>query len=594
MKSLKHKLIYALVTLIIFVFVGLGLLIGQLFKTYYVNSFNNQFQKEGSLLATLIEDAGGISVISAEKLQIANESLQSRITIINNQDQIDYDEGDVHNQSSSKHDQAIREIINQSDIKDSGILPFEYGFDVSYYWENIYANNQKEGILILSSNVNELNSAYQKIWIILLVSLILAFIIILYIGSRIMTRYTKPIESATETAIELAKGNYRARTYEDNYYEFGKLSSSINILARNLQHITLEQEIQTERLTTLIENMGSGLVLIDDKGYVILINRTFKEIFHVEDAELLGYSYSDVISHKEVQGLIHDVFMTEERVRRQVALQIGIHLKNFEIYGAPILSVHNEWKGIVVVFHDITELKRLEQIRKDFVANVSHELKTPVTSIKGFAETLMDGAGKDEQTLEAFLNIILKESDRLQSIISDLLELSRIEQYGFSIKLEKVNITEIIENIIKVLSNKADSKFIKIILDINKPTAYVEGEALRIKQIFINLISNALAYTPENGQVKITIREENHRVKVSVEDNGIGIHKNEIPRVFERFYRVDKDRSRNSGGTGLGLAIVKHLIEAHHGEIEVESEVGKGSTFIVTLRKSFDISNGRK
>jgi len=234
-------------------------------------------------------------------------------------------------------------------------------------------------------------------------------------------------------------------------------------------------------------------------------------------------------------------------------------------------------------------LKKLEQMRKDFVANVSHELKTPITSIKGFSETLLDGALSDKQTAEYFLSIILKESDRLQTLIQDLLDLSKIEQQGFLLSIQPCDLREILEDISVILESKAKEKNVELNMILPDNLTYIEGDIYRLKQIFINLINNALTYTPQGGSVRVRVEKHDNYALVTVSDTGIGIKKEEIPRIFERFYRVDRARSRNSGGTGLGLAIVKHLVEAHKGQISVQSEVGKGTTFTVKLNKKIDL-----
>lgn len=584
MKSFRKKLIYPLVTLLLFVFVGIGFLIGQLYKNYYVNLYNDYFTRIGSLSMNIIDNMGGLKYLNESSLEELTEGSQGRITIIDKEGNIIYDAGETANRGLD-HQQTVQEIFDRSETEETGIFHDGSLYDIAYYWKNIKTDNEKEGVFILSSKMKELNKAYSQIWIFIFICFGLAFLMILYIGTKIMDRYTKPLDSATQTAIELAKGNYSARIYEDGYEEVGKLSSSINILARNLQKITKEQENHKNRLQTLIENMGTGLILIDDKGIVILTNKTFNETFNTNESEVLNKSYEDVIVHKEIKDIIHDVFMTEQRSRKQVIIQIGIHTKNFEVYGAPILNEKNKWMGIVVVFHDITELKKLEQIRKDFVANVSHELKTPITSIRGFAETLLDGALNDKKALEQFLKIILDESERLQSIISELLELSKIEQHGYKLKLEMVDVTDVISGIINILRARAEEKSIELIVNNDGRPYFIEGEGVKIKQIFINLISNAISYTPKNGRVEVGFKENEEFVIVSVCDNGIGIDAKELPRIFERFYRVDKARSRDSGGTGLGLSIVKHFVEVHHGDITVESEQGKGTTFTIYFRK---------
>jgi two-component system phosphate regulon sensor histidine kinase PhoR len=255
-----------------------------------------------------------------------------------------------------------------------------------------------------------------------------------------------------------------------------------------------------------------------------------------------------------------------------------------DVHGAPIIGIDEKLKGIVLVFHDITELKKLEQARKDFVANVSHELRTPVTSLKGFTETLLDGAMEDENLRKRFLTIIANESERLEGLIVDLLELSKIEGAKFQLNWQHVTLESVVDEVFLILKNKAEAKKMELEKKVIGST-YIEGDPHRIKQILINLVNNAIVYSPEEGRINIRVKEQTETVILEVEDTGIGINKKEIPRVFERFYRVDRARSRNSGGTGLGLAIVKHLAEAHHAKISVESEVGRGTNFKLMFYK---------
>lgn len=228
--------------------------------------------------------------------------------------------------------------------------------------------------------------------------------------------------------------------------------------------------------------------------------------------------------------------------------------------------------------------KKLEQVRKDFVANVSHELKTPVTSIKGFAETLIDGALADPVASKQFSEIIWKESDRLQMLIIDLLELSKIENAQFQLNVEQISLREITEEAVALLDSKAVEKEMDLTVK-ETGSSIIEGDAQRLKQIIINLVTNAIAYTQSGGCVEVSLIEKKEEVELQVKDTGIGIQPQEKQRIFERFYRVDRARSRNSGGTGLGLAIVKHLAEAHYAKLEVESEEGVGTTFIVSFPK---------
>lgn len=420
----------------------------------------------------------------------------------------------------------------------------------------------------------------------LTISLVLAFFVTVFLGINLTSRYTKPIEDATNVAIELAKGNYRARTIVDQLDETGLLGASLNRLAQNLQELVKSQEMQQDRLSALIENMGAGLVLIDSRGYINLINKGFIDIFQVSHTDYLNKLYYEVIENEEICNIVAEVFRTEQKVSKQILIPLFIERRYFVVYGVPIIGSNHVWKGVLLVFHDITEMKKLEQMRKDFVANVSHELKTPVTSIKGFTETLLDGAMDNKETLEAFLSIILKESDRLQTLIQELLELSKIEQQGFKLAIQEMDLHKLLEDVIALLNGKAKEKDILLELISKQDQVFIKGDIDRLKQVFINLIANAITYTPPGGNVNVILLQNGEKVRVHVKDTGVGIKKEEIPRIFERFYRVDRARSRNSGGTGLGLAIVKHLIEAHHGQISVRSEINEGSEFIIELKKS--------
>lgn len=368
------------------------------------------------------------------------------------------------------------------------------------------------------------------------------------------------------------------------------LHGRLTFLAHKMDQVTKRHEMQQERLKTLIDNMGSGLVLINTRGDITLMNGACRKIFRENTDEWINKLYYDVIQHNEVIRFIQDIFLTEKAERRQVTMTFQLEVHYFDVYGAPILSNDGKLNGVVFVFHDITELKKLEQVRKDFVANVSHELRTPVTSIKGFTETLLDGAMSDPQLCEKFLTIINKESERLQSLIHDLLQLSRLEQSQFQLNLQTSDLRELVEDVIELLKNKADVKEIQM-KSVYSGNTKLYIDPIRMKQVIINLINNAIAYTPNGGNIFVEVKELVDEVQLVIVDTGIGMSELEIPRIFERFYRIDRARSRNSGGTGLGLAIVKHIIELHDGRIDVESKLGKGTTFTITIPKKTNEEN---
>lgn len=581
MSSFRTRLLFALISLIVLVLIGLGVLIGELFKSYYVNALHSRIEKEVELVVSELEQQPSFSELAVLRFDRLSNVLDIRITIAEQGEGTVYDS--ENNLMIDQHEDTIRKIQAEPPSVEDSIVRFPVTEEINYYAKGVMIGGSP-GVLVMGTEFDELKEVYRQIWIILSITLGVALLIIILLGSRITNQYTRPIESATKVAIELAKGNYRARTYEDRVDETGMLSNAINVLARNLQEMVTYQAIQQDRLQTLIENMGSGLIMIDRQGFIVLVNRSFLDFFRVSIEDVLNKRYVDIFTDEKVQLLAEEVFMTEQRVRKQVHLSAALSKRHLEVYGAPIIGEGSAWHGIVLVFHDITELKKLEQMRKDFVANVSHEVKTPITSIKGFTETLLDGALNDKDALETFLSIILKESDRLQALIQDLLDLSKVEQQGFKLAMSQMDIVELLKEVATMMEHKALKKDMNIRL-LGCKTSTIEGDHDRLKQVFINLISNAITYSQPGGEIRVTVVDGDNEIIIEVEDDGIGMEEEEIPRIFERFYRVDKARSRNSGGTGLGLAIVKHIVEVHYGELSVKSKPNEGTAFSVSLPK---------
>ncbi|MFD1851093.1 two-component system histidine kinase PnpS [Oceanobacillus bengalensis] len=419
-------------------------------------------------------------------------------------------------------------------------------------------------------------------FIILIAVLLFDLILFLVILQFIYTSYMKPVKKATEVINEIGNGNYQARFNHSTNDYIGKLSYKINTLSRNLREISIQEQAQSEQLSTIIDNTQNGLVLIDEKGYIHLVNRKFITMFGKTSKEYNGYIYYDVLEHEIFHKTVQNTFLYEKNIKSEFSHYIGIEKHYFEIIGVPIFNEKDRLKGAVIVIHDITELKKLEIMRKDFVANVSHELRTPITSIKGFAETLLEDGINDRENAKEFLKIIYKESDRMQLLIEDLLTLSRLEEENFQLVLNKIDVSELADEIVPTFLLKARKKKLNLTVSIEDKLE-LKADKEKLKQIFINLLDNAMHYTPENGKITLTVTSTADYVHIKVSDTGIGIEQKALPRIFERFYRVDKARSRNTGGTGLGLAIVKHIVEVHEGKITIDSEVNEGTNVHVYL-----------
>ncbi|MBH0230124.1 two-component system histidine kinase PnpS [Halobacillus yeomjeoni] len=568
--------------LIIIVMVGLGILLAQLTRSYFINIFEERVEVESQYFATYLKEYSEDEDLDRAELRDLSEQLKTAMIFKSDEDGIILDTVDTLGDISEEEKLIIIDRISSDNVS---LREGKLINDV-FYVPLDFQLQGKDGTLVFLAPASSLTDITKNIWTLIGLVLLLGLLVIFMIGHNIFSKYIRPIRAAAKVSNELAKGNYKARTYEGHFGEAGQLSRSINILARNLQEMTSTKGMQENQLEAVINNMGNGLVLIDERGYILLVNKAFVDTFGGDSSEYISYLYHDAIPHKAIHDTVKKIYMFEETISETFLLPVQIDRKHLEVTGAPILSEDYKWKGIVLVFHDITELKQLEQMRKDFVANVSHELKTPITSIRGFSETLLDGAMKDEAMLEQFLQIILKESGRLQSLIQDLLELSKLEKEDFHLNIEEMDFQRLLNDLLPIVNQHAEKKGVTIHTDI-KGTTKVEGDTSRLKQVFMNLLTNAVNYTPSEGEVSIACTETEDHIVVSVSDNGVGIPEDEISRIFERFYRVDKARSRNSGGTGLGLAIVKHIVEAHQGTIHVESTVNVGTTFQVSIPKKF-------
>lgn len=352
------------------------------------------------------------------------------------------------------------------------------------------------------------------------------------------------------------------------------------------------EEISKEKdyLQTILKGMMEGVLVVDGRGRILMVNDALRNVLSLT-SDVADRMPLEVIRNAELEGAIRKVIEDGKGKSFELTLQYPggkmLEVNVVGIYSSPEESVkgNERIRGAIAVFHDITRLKELEKIRQDFVANVSHELRTPLTTIKGYAETLLEGALREEVAFQ-FVQVIKRHTDRLTKIVEDLLMLSKIESKEFQLKVEVISLRDLIDDVIDFVKEPAEKKKISISRNEIPSSLALEADRNYLEQVLTNLLDNAIKYTPEGGRVTISaIEKDRGEIQFSIEDNGIGIPKEDIPRIFERFYRVDKGRSQELGGTGLGLSIVKHLVQAHGGRVWVESQLGKGSTFYFTLPK---------
>ncbi|WP_444685524.1 cell wall metabolism sensor histidine kinase WalK [Alkalicoccus luteus] len=400
------------------------------------------------------------------------------------------------------------------------------------------------------------------------------------LGIFLSRTITRPIVDMKEQAVVMGQGDFSryVNVYGDD--EIGQLAETFNDLTDKLQEAHATTEGERRKLASVLMYMTDGVIATDRNGNVILVNRRAEEIFGKRQEELAGKDVTSVL------GL--DKFMTlNDLYRFQDPLLLDFDAQEEEmIIEANFSTIERDngaENGLIAVLHDVTEQERVEEERREFVANVSHELRTPLTSMKSYLEALQDGAINDPDIAPQFLEVTSNETDRMIRLVNDLLQLSKMDSKDYSVSVAEIDAPQLVNHVIDRFEMTTKNQDIQFKRRIPEEEITVQGDRDKLMQLMDNIVSNAVKYSPEGGTINVSLKQEQERLVVSVKDEGVGIPRENIPHVFDRFYRVDKARSRNLGGTGLGLAIAKEIAMAHGGNIWVSSEWGKGTTFSFSL-----------
>ena len=410
----------------------------------------------------------------------------------------------------------------------------------------------------------------------------LAFLFTVLLSWMLYSGLIRPLEKMVDIAQDMIRGNLDQEIRVFNRDEIGDLARSINYMARQLKNNMDDIVLEKYRIQAILSSMADGVIAVDTWGRVILVNPVIEDLFRITLAASRGKNIIRVIRNNDLERLLNQALENGRSIQKQIQIR-DPEPRTFQVHVIPLQSPGADRGGVVALLRDMTEIQMLEEMRSEFVANVSHELRTPLTSIRGFAETLLDGALEDPNTARHFLNIINTETERLSRLIDELLSLSKLENRKSMPNWQPLNVEDLIKRAVAIFKPRAREKSLKIATNIPENLPGIQGDPDMLNQVLINLIDNAVCYTQHGGEIYVNASTERGELKVDVQDNGIGIPPENLPRVFERFYRVDKARSREQGGTGLGLSIVKHIVDAHRGNVQVESKVGIGSTFSFVL-----------
>jgi two-component system phosphate regulon sensor histidine kinase PhoR len=572
--SLFSKVFGGYLVIICILLLFIPLISFKLIRTYYVNTLTENLKNIAITTSPQI-----VSFLEKQRFQELDRFLKNltgkinaRITVIDKEGTV---LADTEKDPSVMENHKIRpEIIDalSSGVGKSMRLSVTLEEEMLYVALPIDKNGTILGVVRMSIPLKQVNSLLRALQLRILLGIAVVTLLSIGIAFFLSRGLSKPVDSLASAAKSLAKGKFDTRVYLQTGGELKGLETSFNEMASRMEGLFGNLSRKNEELDTIVSSIQEVLVVLDKDGRVKLTNESFRKAVNNEDVQ--DKFYWEVMRCPDFSELIRKV--TEERKHRTE--EIEFRDKHY-LCSVTFLSSKEE---MVAVLYDITDLKNLERVKKDFVANISHELRTPLTAIKGFVETL-----EEEEDIKnvQYLEIIKRHTDRLMNIVNDLLLLSELEQAGTALEVEDVNLVSLAENILKVFEQGAKSKGIELKLIAGESMKAVRADPFKLEQMFINLLDNAVKYT-EKGEISISLRQENGKSIIEVQDTGVGIPGSHLPRVFERFYVVDKSRSKKLGGTGLGLSIVKHIVLLHGGTIDVESSLGIGTKFTVILPKN--------
>lgn len=580
--SFRTRLAGTYLVLIIIIMVTFVIVLFSTVKDYYMKNVESNLVYEARLVKEMIgqNDQHQTDRLTYQDIcSIAGKDTDTRVTIINRSGKV---LGDSDFDPSRLGPHNTRPEVYKA-------LQGEVGLETRYSetarTKTIYVavplvSRQISGVVRLSTPLVDAEKLYNHIWSVLLLGIIATSLAAILLSMLMAAKFSQPLKDITMAVKDIARGNLKRRISYKGQDELGILSGAFNDMAKYLDNSINEISGVKNRLEVLLNNTVNGIIMIDDVARITFANPAAISLLG-DTNDIIDKKYVEAISNYELLEIIDRVKKSLQPEHREIVMH-SLGGKTVDVNVVPIINNNVDYQGFLVVLNDITSIKKLEQVRKDFVANVSHEIKTPVAAISGFAETLMEEEGKNPETVREFSRIIFDESQRLSRLVNRLLELSRIESEDRKLHIEKVNISQLIQDTINIMKQKNDCHGKNIDFSNDRPVI-INGDPDVIAQVLINLLDNAIKYGPDKDHIVVRAEESADEIKISVEDHGPGIPENEIGRVFERFYRVDKTRSRKTGGTGLGLAIAKHLVENHGGEIRLETVNGRATIFSFTV-----------
>ncbi len=578
------KLYAAYVVLILLTASIVGLLASQQVKVAYRQDREEQLRKEADLLRDESHSAlaAGQDPSVQERVQRLADTLGIRLTVILEDGAVI---ADSEKDPASMDNHRNRPEVQQADKNGYGSASRHsdtVNTDMLYVALPVNQSGRRLGYVRASLPLTVIEDRMAQMQTAVAVGVFVAAAIALLVGYLFARHVTRPLGKMTVAAMAIAEGEYQRRVDQTSSDEMGQLAQAFNTMASQLEERLRTINKDRKELLAILSGMVEGVIAVDRDRRVVQMNAAAGKMLQLSPSQCIGKNIAKVTRVEQIRESLSSTLLNGAEARGEVHLNTGSD-QHLQTRTAPLLDSDGNLDGAVIVIHDVTELRRLEVVRRDFVANVSHELKTPITAIRGLIETVIDDSDMAGKIRKKFLRKIRKQSHRLSNLVTDLLNLSRLQSEESGLQRNVVDLREAVIESARELLALAHEKSLTVQQQLPEVPICVWGEVDALQQAITNLLDNAIKYTPQGGKICLRVFSGNQFATLEIEDTGIGIHPKHQKRIFERFYRVDKARSREMGGTGLGLAIVKHVCLSLGGNVSVESAVSKGSIFRMQL-----------
>lgn len=579
MKSIRWRIAVPFILLAVISLGGLAWYCSRQIEAEYQKAEVERLQVETRLVADQL--ANEITDGHGERVDTLagyfSRLLDVRVTVIDT-------DGKILGESDADMNQ-MESHLNRPEVKAAlgGSDSWDIRFSVTLLEDRLYtaspilSNGKTIGVARLSISLNKIQAELQSFQRNLLILTLIVLGLVVVLAFWISEHTLRPIRQLTKAAEQVDAGRFAHGTILDRKDEIGTLSRALNKMSENQDRDFRLLESEQEKLYGILTAMSDGVIITDSQGIVQMVNPAAAMLFNVQEHQAIGHTLTEVLRHHSLVDLWKKSRETAEQ--QSLALDLGAEKISIHVVISPMSGALQD--ASLIIIQDLTRLRRLETIRQDFVSNVSHELRTPLAAIKSLAETLDEGALEDESVARKFLSMMTKEIDSMSMIVQELLDLSKIESGRAPLQKREISMEELLESVMDRMDHQAVRAGLTLSLQLQDPLPQINVDVDRIQQVLVNIIHNAIKFTPPEGKINICSSQKDNEVQIEVHDTGIGIPDEDLPRIFERFYKGD--RARSGGGTGLGLSIAKHVIEAHGGKIWAESRVGEGSSFYFTL-----------